>query len=177
MDTDVVQPISLPFKKRLEDRGIRVDRACSSPTVPISLLNMKLKNPLSNTQQGHDVLTTPPQKGDSSNVSAPSQIESPATNPPTNNLSIKCFSSDGRCIRLYYRDMPTTDLLQQYVSSDFEIDENENKLKLHYIDSDEDKVLLTKRTTISELITFAKSLFVTIIPIKQEKNNIENDNN
>ena len=85
------------------------------------------------------------------------------TNPTAiiGNPSIKCYSSDGRCIRLYYRDIFSIDVLRQLINSDFEV-KHDVQVSLQYLDSDGDKILITKRTTVMELMEFAISIQVTL---------------
>merc|ERR1712137_1074295 len=75
------------------------------------------------------------------------------------NSTIKCFSSDNQCIRIYFRDISCIHQLKSICSEDFEYPLD--SIQLHYIDDEDDKILITKRTTIKELIEFAKFIRVS----------------
>lgn len=79
----------------------------------------------------------------------------------TGNLSIKCYSSDDRCIRIYYRDITSVETLRKLIIYDLEL-KPDTRFTLQYIDNDGDKVMITKRTSVMELTEFAKSIQVVL---------------
>jgi len=74
--------------------------------------------------------------------------------------SIKCFS-ENLCVRYYYRDITSIQELRKMLAEDLE--KEEKSLKLYYTDHDQDTVMITKRTTIMELVEFAKSVTVNLV--------------
>jgi hypothetical protein len=91
-------------------------------------------------------------------------VASPRNTPPyRGSKTIKCYTSDHVCIRLYFRDFSTMEQLKALICQDLEIP-SPSQLVLRYMDHESDHILITKRTTVEELYEFATTLHIAVPP-------------
>merc|ERR1712232_467630 len=73
--------------------------------------------------------------------------------------NIKCYTSDFKeCIQIFLADLSSISDLFQIVSEDMDIPRD--RLRLRYIDSEGDHVIVSSRTRISEVAQYAIKLVV-----------------
>lgn len=72
----------------------------------------------------------------------------------TFNPTIKCYTSDDICLRYFFKDISSVSHLKSLIAEDIET----NSFDLEYVDEDCDHIIITQRTTVSELRQHGKSI-------------------